>query len=171
METKRERKNRLQKIARLRLIKTGIPLTRPPKSPATKYFITSNCIIENGSGCWSWTRNRDGCGYGKLRHFGKLERVHRVSWMLWKGEIPIGSLVLHRCDNPPCCNPDHLFLGSNLDNRRDCAKKERDYHKLNILQVTQILKTPGTLKKVGEMFGVSEVVIHRIRKGKHTRCT
>lgn len=169
-ESKRERKNRLQRIARLRRIRTGILLNRERNAPATKEFITLNCIINPNSGCWEWMRNNDKDGYGKVRHLGKTQRVHRVAWMLWKGKIPKGMCVLHSCDNPPCCNPDHLFIGTMLDNRLDCAAKERDDYKLSKSQVIEILHTTGTLKKVGEMFGVSEVVVHRIRNGTHTRC-
>jgi hypothetical protein len=74
--------------------------------------------------CWEWRGNRDGCRYGKFfasRYVG----AHRLAWMLARGEIPTGLHVLHRCDNPPCCNPEHLFLGTMKDNCADMVAKGR----------------------------------------------
>lgn len=80
--------------------------------------------------CWLWAGARSGTmKYGYL-HFGsKTERspkaAHRVSWEIHRGQIPEGIWVLHRCDNPKCVNPDHLFLGNRTDNMRDAAAKGR----------------------------------------------
>ena len=84
-----------------------------------------------GSGaCWPWTAARHGQGYGLFTQDGKLHRAHRVAWSLTHGAIPKsvgfhGTCVLHRCDNPPCCNPEHLFLGTHFDNMRDMSNKGR----------------------------------------------
>lgn len=72
--------------------------------------------------CWIW-KNGDWYGYIFLDY--KQYYVHRVSWELHKGKIPEGLFVLHRCDNPGCVNPDHLFLGTQKTNMRDCANKGR----------------------------------------------
>ena len=73
--------------------------------------------------CWLWTASKHPKGYG---HFGGPQlRAHRMSWVIHHGSIPEGLQVLHKCDNPSCVNPKHLFLGTNLDNMRDCAKKGR----------------------------------------------
>lgn len=79
--------------------------------------------------CWNWTGQTNHNGYGRLSVSadGKrlMVRTHRFSWVLQNGQIHEGSLVLHKCDNPSCVNPDHLFLGSHQDNQRDCSSKER----------------------------------------------
>lgn len=169
-ESKRERKNRLQNLARQRRIHTGVLLNRGRKEAVTKKFLMDNCSVNPKSGCWEWQRNKVSDGYGKVRHIGVTERAHRVSWMLWNGTIPDGMCVLHKCDNPPCCNPDHLFLGTRADNRRDCAMKERDDFKLSKAQVSEIVKTHGRLREIASIFGVSESTIHKIKHGMHTRC-
>ncbi len=77
--------------------------------------------------CWEWKAARQAEGYGKMFTTNRCrpERAHRVSWVLHHGPIPDGMFVLHRCDNPPCVNPAHLFLGTNLDNIEDMGRKGR----------------------------------------------
>jgi hypothetical protein len=80
--------------------------------------------------CWPWVGSRNG-GYGRT-HVGsrsdgtrKQARAHRISYEIANGPIPDGLNVLHKCDNPPCCNPSHLFLGTQMDNYRDMESKGR----------------------------------------------
>src|SRR5262245_56068801 len=82
--------------------------------------------VERGdaSVCWPWKAARSS-GYGVLRVAGRNIRANRLAWELTHGPVPPGLWVLHRCDNPPCCNPAHLFLGSNEDNVRDMQSKGR----------------------------------------------
>ena len=79
--------------------------------------------------CWEWTGSRLPAGYGKIgvsgRGRGVTETTHRVAYRLANGAFDESSEVCHRCDNPPCCNPDHLFLGTHADNMSDMAKKGR----------------------------------------------
>lgn len=75
--------------------------------------------VEQTANCWLWMGNKQSKGYGFFRYLGRRQLTHRVSYMLHKGPIPNGLCVLHKCDNPPCVNPDHLFLGTKTDNARD----------------------------------------------------
>lgn len=75
--------------------------------------------------CWLWTGCRNDDGYGVVRFNGGMCKAHVVAWFLTNGLIPDGLDVLHECDNPPCVNPDHLFLGTNADNCRDRQAKGR----------------------------------------------
>lgn len=78
--------------------------------------------------CWVWTATRMPHGYGRFGRGGKyggVELAHRRSWILSGGADPAGLIVCHRCDNPSCVRPDHLFLGTQLDNMGDCSRKGR----------------------------------------------
>lgn len=75
--------------------------------------------------CLVWVGTRYRSGHGSVGFLNRLYRTHRVAWVLAYGTIPGGVMVCHRCDNPPCCKPEHLFLGSALDNARDAKTKGR----------------------------------------------
>ena len=89
-------------------------------------FQTSTCPVANG--CIEWTGARllpPNEPYGVFTSSGKRYRAHRAAWIMAHGPIPDGMMVCHRCDNPPCCNPEHLFLGSAKDNAEDMVSKGR----------------------------------------------
>jgi hypothetical protein len=79
--------------------------------------------VQVGPSCWLWLSYCDLNGYGRFGHARRY--AHRVAWELTQGPIPDGLQVCHHCDNPPCVRPDHLFLGTQGDNVRDCAAKGR----------------------------------------------
>jgi len=76
-------------------------------------------------GCWPWVAGKSGCGYGTLGVNWTDQYVHRLSYEMNFGPIPDGMCVCHHCDNPPCVNPLHLFLGTVGDNVRDMVQKGR----------------------------------------------
>lgn len=132
--------------------------------------------------CWEWQGVRDEKSYGYAHFKGKRQGAHRLSWFLTNGPIPDGLLVCHKCDNPPCVNPDHLFIGTMKDNMEDCANKGRigkhqrpfgednGWATLTNEDVIEIrrLGAEGKLlqREIGELFGTTQVNISRILLGK-----
>lgn len=87
--------------------------------------------VDPETGCWEWAGSRGSQGYGRViahDHGWRQERAHRASYEVHRGPIPAGMVVRHRCDNPPCVNPEHLILGSQGDNMQDMVERERTVH-------------------------------------------
>jgi hypothetical protein len=140
--------------------------------------------------CWVWTAYRNPAGYGNFNCAqglpSKIVLAHRFAWAVHFGAIPEDLKVLHRCDNPACVRPDHLFVGTQQDNVADCVQKQRhaavtapdrlpkgeDHHyAFNGKKITRetafdILKADGRQKDIAERFGVDPSLVSRIKARK-----
>lgn len=140
---------------------------RPPK-PFWSY-------VKKTPQCWIWIGGHNRL-YGAFRYNGRAQHSHRVSWQLHYGPVPDGLFVCHKCDNPPCVKPDHLFLGTASENNWDKAKKGRckngnrkgEKHPLSKYSNEQILEIRRLYKPyshdfnqytLAKMFGVSRASI------------
>ncbi len=123
--------------------------------------------------CWEWRGSKDGKGYGEIQINGKLHRSHRIVYELTYGSIPNDLCVLHSCDNPLCCNPKHLWLGTINDNNQDMYKKGRyaigemqGSSKLTVKDVLEIRKKyfegNHTQERLGKEYNVSHQNISNI---------
>jgi hypothetical protein len=118
------------------------------------------------SACWPWTGGADEDGYGYAKKKGRTIKAHRLAWELHSG-YPAGDFeVLHHCDNPPCCNPLHLFLGTNLDNIRDRDAKGRTARgegagncKLKNIEFEEIVARLSNGEKIRDL--ANEFGVHR----------
>lgn len=130
-------------------------------------------------GCWEWVGHRFWSGYGRIYIKPKYRRAHRVSWEIKHGEIPKGMCVCHKCDNPACVRPSHLFLATHAENMIDKKNKNRAYRmkgvehhqcKLTEKQVREIRKKYVPYKmstnKLGKIYGVSKATIQAIISSK-----
>ena len=135
-------------------------------------------VIDTG-GCHEWSGYRNPKGYGLLKLRGIVVMAHRVSYRHHYDEIPDGLQVCHKCDNPSCVNPDHLFLGTNLENAMDRvakgrvdAKKGEAHHncKLTASDVTEIRRRHSAgearILDLSREYGVNPPAIHKIVSGK-----
>lgn len=97
----------------------------PQLSPKDIARFWSKVAIGKPDDCWLWQGSLARGGYGQFKAKGRMLRAHRVAYLLGHGHDPIDSLICHDCDNPPCCNPSHVSLGTPLSNLQDAAKKGR----------------------------------------------
>lgn len=133
--------------------------------------------VSKSEGCWKWQGAFRSDGYGKINKEGKSHSAHRISWEITNGPIPEGLWVLHKCDNPPCVNPKHLFLGTAADNMADKMAKGRDRYvphigednprcKLTVEKVKEIRASDMTCNQLSELYGVTDGTISAIRTRK-----
>jgi hypothetical protein len=171
-----------------RVKRNGAPVLqteRPRKDPTVRFW---KKVDQSGGpeACWPWQAGRMATGYGLFRLEqlpATMKKAHRVSWLFAYGEIPEGMHVCHRCDNPPCVNPAHLFLDTREGNMRDRDAKGRVHRgmkhhgessgrsaKLTLAQVTEIKRAyaarEASQAKLGKRFGVSQTQVGRIVRGE-----
>lgn len=132
--------------------------------------------------CQDWSGSKKSDGYGRAFLNGRAVRAHRLAWMLAFGEIPEGLCVLHKCDNRACVNPEHLFLGTQLDNIADMVAKGRQNtcrdvrgdqrwgRKLTDAQVLELRREAqtwrGTRRALAARYGISPPHLCGILKNK-----
>lgn len=128
-------------------------------------------VIQHPTGCWEWAGSKTKWGYGRLGgpgRAGKEERAHRVSWSIHFGPIPDVLFVCHKCDNPECTRPDHLFLGTHTDNMNDCISKRRH----RAVTARESYTTPRMGRPIGTSKFSAETraeVIRRLQSGESHR--
>lgn len=110
--------------------------------------------VAKPNGCIEWIGPLHDTSYGRFTFKSKQRLAHRAAWELFRGDLPANACVLHRCDNPPCVNPDHLFLGDRGDNARDMAAKGRQWVQKNP-QGRPVC--PDELRARGEAHGMSKL--------------
>lgn len=142
-------------------------------------FLAKVCP-EPGSGCWLWRGMVVASGYGMVRFERKMYMAHRLAWKFFRGEIAAGLVVCHKCDVRACVNPDHLFVGTMMDNMTDMKEKGRSPHgdnhsrsKLSAKKVKRIktMLAEGRMRvsEIARAFGVSHTAIDCIANGRTWR--
>ncbi len=152
--------------------------------PTMRERIEASSIPEPNSGCWLWLAGITGGfggynSYGTISFEGKQWKAHRASYKAFKGAIPVGMEICHSCDMPICVNPDHLFIGTHLENMRDRDRKGRRQAprgarigtaKLSENKVREIklilLSGIETQIEIADRFGVDQTTISLIKNGK-----
>lgn len=141
--------------------------------------VEENSMPVTECGCWIWMLSSARFGHGQLTFRYEHLAAHRASWMAFRGPIPEGMHVLHTCDIPQCVNPDHLYLGKDLENARDRMERGRatlpprnigDDHpnaKITAETAREIKYATGTAKEISERTGVHYQTVHSIRAGRN----
>lgn len=143
-------------------------MSRPPKLLQDRLSARSQ---KAGNGCIEWLGQLDAGGYGKIVVPNRgTQRTHRMAYELSKGKIPFGSLVLHKCDNRKCINPDHLYLGDHADNARDATERGRwvGPRKLTdeqVFQILDLLETDKSQTEIARIVGTTQLTVSHVKLG------
>ena len=131
--------------------------------------------IRGPNECWPWKKGRELSGYGKFNLGDKIERSHRISWMISNNQDLVnGDCIMHKCDNAVCCNPNHLSKGDRCSNNHDAAIKgihQKHYMRKISLDDADMIRSlyksgSETYKSLAEMFGISKAVVWKILTNK-----
>lgn len=144
----------------------------PKLTPSEVHRFWSNVDLVNYDTCSEWIRYCLPFGHGQVGFRGRTFLAHRVAYTLSIGSIPPNKHVRHLCDNPRCCNPCHLALGTDLDNSDDKCKQGRQARgsgngrsKLSEYQVLYIYESSKTQKDLAAQFGIRQSMVSRIKNG------
>jgi|Wag4MinimDraft_6_1082665.scaffolds.fasta_scaffold02228_9 hypothetical protein len=155
----------------LKEIKMTKPYIRHSMSAAERL---EHYSAPGNNGCIVFTGSRQASGHGEIAYKGRKFRAHRLSYITHVGPIPQGMVICHKCDNPPCINPEHLFLGTQADNLKDARQKGRmkapnprgERHglaKLNAEKVAAIRSDQRTQREIAKEYGVHQTTIKNIK--------
>lgn len=133
--------------------------------------ILSKVYKNEHSGCWEWQGSKNNEGYGQVSYQGKIHLVHRLTYELIIGRIESDMYVCHKCDNPKCCNPAHLFIGTPRDNQIDCRLKNRNptskINYNNALKIKRLFNDGYSRKEISQQYSISYQQVCRIINGKY----
>lgn len=127
--------------------------------------------------CWEWQGAENGRGYGTIHYGGAKTYTHRLAWILTNGDVRSGLCVCHRCDNPSCCNPAHLWLGTQTDNARDMASKGRNFRAVGelcgrakltndrVLAIRSLADAGWSSRRIARVFGIGKSTAWSVASG------
>jgi hypothetical protein len=151
-----------------------------------KSRLLSRVVVDQATGCWNWTGSKIKFGYGRMGVDGRTYCTHRLSYQVFVGDIPEGLCVCHKCDNPSCINPVHLFLGTHSENMLDAYRKGRvsppegdkvQYKKGHkafnrvlpdnqVIEIKQMLKTGIAPSVIARKMNLKRQVVADIKRGQ-----
>ncbi len=149
----------------------------------TKNRFYDKVLLPNENGCMEWQASKRDFGYGAFSlHGGFPIKAHRYSYELFNGKIPKGMHVLHKCDNPPCVAPEHLYLGTDKENSSDRIKRNRhspppvrfgeknNKSKLtdnDVINILKLFNSGVSAYKVSKIYNMDKSTIQDIKSGKN----